>query len=301
MCSCNQTESFDIDGRAPFDPQERPEVGWRVVTPRYFAALEIPLRAGRVLTGQDGPAAPLVVVVNEALAGRFFPAGDAIGARIRFAPDGDPVEIVGVVGDVRHHGPARPAEPELYVAAAQFPAREMTLLVRAAGDPALLLPAIRGQVQALDPDQPVFGEGSMNAVVRLMIQPVRFSLRLLGAMALLALSLAGVGIYGVMAQLMAERTREIGLRVALGGSRGEVTGLVLRQGMRPAVIGLAAGLGGAVLLTQGMRRLLVGVNPTDPGTLGLVSALMLGVALLACWVPARRAAGMDPMVALRSE
>jgi predicted lysophospholipase L1 biosynthesis ABC-type transport system permease subunit len=245
-----------------------------------------------------------VVIVNETLARRWFPNG-ALGQRL-FLP-GDttqPAEIVGIAGDMKHAGLARAAPPEMFLPQAQQPVWEMTLAVRTAGgDRAAmaLLPALRNAVLEIDPDQPVYDQQTMRDRFAFSVLQYRFSLRLLAALSVIVLLLAGVGIYGVISHLVVERTREIGIRIALGGDHGAVQRLVVRQGMSPAAIGLLAGLILAPLVTTLIRGLLVGVSPHDPLTFLTVAVLLFAVALAACWLPARRAARVDPMIALRTE
>jgi putative ABC transport system permease protein len=300
LCQCNQTSSFQIEGAPPFPQGEEPDVGWRVVTPGYFAALGVPLREGRAFESADNAAGRPVAIVNETLARRYFPDG-AVGRRLRLTPDTPPVEIVGVLSDLRHDGPARLPQPELYVPAAQIPAREMNLVVRTTSSPAGMLPTLRAEVQRLDPDQPVFDQRTMRDVFDLVVGTHRLALRLLGALGGLALALAAVGIYGVLVQLVAERTREIGIRVALGSDPPAVQRLVLRQGMVPVAWGLMVGLLAGLGLTRALASQLVGVSSAEPLTLVTVALLLATVALAACYLPARRATSVDPMVALRAE
>jgi putative ABC transport system permease protein len=302
LCQCNQTTSFHIVGEEPFQPDARPDVGWRVVTPAYFAALGVPVIAGRGLTERDDAGMPRVAVVSSPLARRWFPQG-AVGRRIRtLAQTGDmvTVEIVGVMADVRHGGPAQLPSSDLYFPAAQVPVWEMTLAVRAV-DPAAVLPALRTTVRAVDANQPVSDQRTMRAAFAAVIGPQRLSQQLLAGLGAIAILLAGVGIYAVIAQLVAERTREIGIRVALGGDRAAVLGLVLRQGLTPAAWGLVAGAVAALVVTQLLESQLFGVRPGDPATLVVVAGLLFGVAALASYAPARRATRVDPMVTLRSE
>ena len=298
LCQCNQTTSFAIVGMEPFRPDERPDVGLRVVTPDYFAALGVPVVAGRRLETSDAAATPRVVVVNQTLARRYFPDG-AIGRRVRFYGD-TPFEIVGIVGDVRHDGPSRQPGPELYISALQEPLREMTLAVRAA-DPVAVLPAIRGAVREVDPDQPVADQRTMRDALTAVLGPHRLAQRVLGGLGAIALALAAVGIYAVIAQLVTERTREIGIRLALGGDPAAVRALVLRQGVTPAAWGTLAGTVLAVLAAQLLAAQFVGVRARDPGTLLVVALVLLGVAVLAAYLPARRATRVDPLSALRAE
>jgi predicted permease len=257
LCQCNQTTSFQIEGAPPFPPGEGPDVGWRVVTPGYFAALGVPLREGRGFDAADNAAGRGVAIVNQALARRYFPNG-AVGRRLVLTGDSLPFEIVGLLSDVRHDGPARLPQPEVYLPAAQVPAREMNLVARTTSSPAGLLPALRAEVQRLDPDQPVFDQRTMRDVFDLVVGPHRLALRLLAALGVLALALAAVGIYGVLVQLVAERTREIGIRVALGSDPPAVRRLVLRQGMVPVAWGLVIGLLAALGLTRAVASQLVG-------------------------------------------
>jgi putative ABC transport system permease protein len=304
LCRCNQTSGFSVVGAPPYPIGEGPEMGWRVITPGYFKTLNVPVRAGRDFAPTDVESAPRVTIVNETLSRRWFPDGGALGRRLYL--NGDTTqswEVVGIVGDMRHDGPAKQSPPELYVPAAQAPVWEMTMTVRARneGAAAALLPAIRAAVLEIDPDQPVYDQQTMESLVALSVMQYRFSLRLLAGLGIIALVLAGVGIYGVIGHLVAERTREIGIRIALGGDRGSVQRLVVRQGVTPAVLGIAAGLVLAPALTLLIRRMLVGVSPFDPLTFAAVAALLLLVAVAACWVPARRASRVDPLLALRAE
>jgi len=305
LCGCNQTSGFSVIGAPPYPPGEGPEMDWRIITPGYLSALRVALVRGRDITSADGRDAPAVAIVNETLSRRWFPDGGALGRRLY--ADGDttrPIEVVGIVGDVRHEGLTRQAPPEMYLPAAQFPVWEMTVVARVAGGEraaAALLPALRAAVLEIDPNQPVYDQQTMENLLAFSMLQYHFSLRLLAALGVIALVLAGVGIYGVIAQLVAERTREIGIRIALGGDQRSVQRLVVRQGMMPAAIGIGVGLVLAPALTLLVRGMLVGISPTDPLTFATVVVLLLGVALAACLLPARRAARVDPMVALRAE
>lgn len=299
LCGCNQTTSFAILGQEPFRPGEEPDVGWRAITPGYFAALNVPIVSGRgIAVTDDARATPRVVVVNQTLARRYFPDG-AIGKRIRFQ-DTAAVEIVGVVADVRHQGPTQPPAPELFVTTAQYPGWELTIAVRAA-DPVAVLSVVRTTVMTIDPDQPVSDQRTMQAAFSAILGPHRLSQQLLAALGAIALLLAGVGIYAVIAQLVGERTREIGIRVALGGDRATVLALVLRQGLTPALWGLAVGSVAAFGATQLLSSQLFGVRPGDPVTMLVVVVVLFAVAALAAYAPALRATRIEPMVALRSE
>jgi hypothetical protein len=265
-----------------------------VVTPEYFAALGVPVAAGRGLSAGDDASAPRVMVVNQVLARRWLSEG-AVGRRLRVGPDTATAEIVGVVADMRHDGPSRLPGPEIYFPAAQVPVNEMTLAVRAAE------PALRAAVLEIDAEQPVAEQRTMTEAYNAVIGPQRLSQRLLSALGIIALLLAGVGIYAVVGQLVAERTREIGIRMALGGDRRAVLALVLQQGLAPALWGLVFGTVGALAVTQALRTQLFGVRPGDPATMVSVAVLLFGVAALAAYAPARRATRIEPMTALRTE
>jgi putative ABC transport system permease protein len=299
LCQCNQTTTFRILGAPPVRPGELPDVGLRVVTAGYFAALGVPVLAGRGLTDRDDTRAPRILVINQTAAHRYFPGG-AVGQRVFIGPDTAAVVIVGVVADMRHEGPARLPGPELYVPMAQLPMPEMTIVARGQ-NAALLLPGIRAAVHSLDPDLPVAEQRTMRAAFDLVIGQYRLSQRLLAALGAIALLLAAVGIYAVVVQLVLERTREIGIRIALGGGRAAVIALVFQQGVAPAAWGLLAGGIGAVALTQALRSQLFGVRPGDPSTIAVVAVLLFGIAALATYGPARRATRIEPMAALRAE
>jgi len=311
---------FQIEGRpatekVDFDlPPDRNAFGhfyyWQV-TPDYFKTMGIALRRGRVLHVTDHANAPLVVVINETMARQFWPRGEALGKRVRLSwsasQRGPWAEIVGVVRDVSLRQLNEEAQPEAYLALAQGPqiagwtARGMTITVRTASDPLALADAVRREVRALDNAVPVFFVRTVEQVLDQTVAQPRFNLILLGLFAVVALLLAAVGIYGILANAVRLRTHEIGIRLALGARPGAVFRLVVGQGMTLALVGVGLGLGGAWALTRYLESLLYEVKPTDPLTFGGVAALLLGVALLACYLPARRAMKVDPMVALRYE
>jgi predicted permease len=276
-----------------------------VVSPGYFAAMGIPLLGGRLLAESDAPDAPHVAVVSQAVARRVWPGDDAIGRRIVFGNmDGDarPITIVGVVGDVRHDGPEASPRGAVYLHVQQRPRRSdtFTLVVRTAGEARRLIPEVRREVQALDPTvAPVFRPLAEH--VSAVVSERRFNLTLIGAFGATALLLAALGIYGVVSFSVARRTREIGIRVALGASSRLVVGQFLREGGRLALAGVALGLVAAAALSRLMASLLYGTSAHDPPTYAAVAALLLLVALVASWIPALRASRVDPMVALRRE
>jgi len=284
--------------------------GFQAVSPNYFATLRIPLVRGRLLAAEDRGGAAPAAVVNETFVRRYFAGRDPIGQRFReFQPGLDPPEltIVGVVRDARRDGPAADLIPLVYVAAAQPETyRERTHLYEVAvradvADPHALLPAIQRAVWSIDPAQPITNVLTLNEVIAGASAERRFNMTLLSAVAILALGLAIVGVYGVVAYAAAQRTREIGIRIALGAGRRQVLSLVIASGLQWALLGVAVGLAGAYAGTRFLAKLLFGVTPTDLGTFAGLAALMLGVATLASYVPARRAASVNPMAALRGD
>ncbi len=274
----------------------------------YFRAMGIPLRRGRFLAAQDTARSARVGVVNEAFARRFFPGEEALGKRFSYGvPDSGTaptwVEIVGVVGDVHQYDLAQVPEPEVYYPLAQAPARavEMTLVIRSGLPLASLLSSLRSEIASLDPDQPLTGLQTLESSVSTTLQQRRLSTLLLSLFSAGALLLALLGIYAALAYSVAQRTREIGVRMALGARAEGVVRLVVGQGMRLAALGAGLGVVFALLLGRVIAGLLYGVGPHDPVTFAAVVALLLGAAFLACWVPARRASRVDPLIALRAE
>ncbi len=281
---------------------EEPLANVTIATPGYFRTMGIPLLRGRLFEELDNLDSARVVLINETLARRYWPNQDPTGRRITLSYGGPGArEIVGVVGDVRQRGLLGEPVPEVFLPLRQAPFGSMTLLVRSAGDPLELLAAAKNQVWAVDKDLPVWSSGSMTGLIADSIADRRGFLLLLGLFAAMALCLAVVGIYGVISLLTAQRTHEIGVRLALGAQRRDIFRLVLGQGMRLTLAGVALGLVGALLLTRLLSSFLFGVKPTDPLTLAAVAVLLAGAALLACYIPARRAMRVDPMVALRYE
>jgi putative ABC transport system permease protein len=305
---------FLVEGR-PFPPAGKELIAhYRIISPDYFKALGIRLVKGREFSEHDTAESPQVVIVSETLARHVWPTEDPIGRRITVGGTRNIWgEVVGVVRDVRHFGLSREPAPELYWAYPQvsaFPGpvqnlrrlrRSLTLVVRTASDPMGIVPAIRSSVLSVDRGQPVFDARTMRQVLSASLAQPRFTAFLLGTFALVALTLAALGIYGVIAHSVLGRTHEIGIRMALGAVRRDILGLMLRQGMVPVLLGVAIGLTGAFALTRLMSTLLYGVKPADPATYGVISLLVAGVAMLACYIPARRATKVDPMAALRYE
>jgi putative ABC transport system permease protein len=265
----------------------------------------IPVVSGRAFTDQDRVGSPEVAIINETMARRFWPGEEAVGKRFKFGDDPDNnnpwFTIVGVVGDMRRTGFDRPVRYETFLPHAAFTARTMTLIVRTAGNPAAMAGPVRQAVRGIDPEQPVYAVATMDEMLAGMMAQRRFSMTLIATFAALALVLALVGVYGVTSYLVAQRTREIGVRLALGAEPRSVVGMVVRQGMAVAAVALALGIAAALALTHLMSGLLYGVSSTDLTTFAGVVALLATVTALANWVPARRAARVDLSVALRGE
>ena len=288
-------------------PQEfsvsAPQAVFSVVAPGTFATLGIPLKLGRDFHESDTYDAPFAAVINEALAKSAFPGQDPMGHAIYCGLDSmNPMKIVGIVGDIRQYGPAREPSPEIYMAYEQhpFPATHLSVVIRTALEPAALSETVRRKANERSADVPVKFT-TMEASLAENVAAPRFRTLLLGIFAGLAVCLAMAGVYGVMSYVVGQRSNELGLRMALGASPGDVFRLVLRQALILAGMGIAIGLVGAFAVTQLLRSMLFGVKATDPATYAGVIALLGGVALVASYIPARRAARVDPIVALRDE
>ena len=298
---------FDVEGRPPAAPGHRAMTDYRLTSPDYFVAMGIRLVKGRAFSRSDTEAAPGVVIINETMAARFFPGEDPIGKRLDLSGEPrDLREIVGVVGDVRNYGVDAEVKPEVYVPFLQSaPAylsgvvSALTIVVRSAIEPAALGSALREQVQALDRDQPVSEIKTMEWYLADSIAQRRFNMFLLGVFAGLALVLAAVGIYGVIAYTVSQRTHEMGIRIALGAKGGDILRLVFGNAMSTTLTGIALGLGAAFALTRLLRSLLYQVSPTDPVVFAAIPLLLLSVAAVATYLPARRAVKVNPITALR--
>ncbi|HTQ53620.1 MAG TPA: ABC transporter permease [Bryobacteraceae bacterium] len=296
---------FQIAGR-PWPASEAvPDVEKRVATTDYFRTMGIPLKQGHFFTAQDGAGRHRVCLIDETLARSFFPKGDAIGqflidARVS-QTRGDTSEIIGIVGGVKDRNLMNGPRPVIYHPALQTPRPFMNLVVRTAGDPLALVPAIQQRVRALDRNLPVYKIATMEQNLSDSLMRRRFSMLLLAVLAAFALCLAGLGIYGVISYAVSQRVREIGIRMALGAEAGNVERLILSQGMRPVAAGVALGLLASLAAMRALASLLYGVQPSDPATFLAVSGILLAIATLASVIPARRAAHVDPMAALRHE
>lgn len=300
----NITTFLNIEGRQ-ISPAERPEIDFRRATTGYFQTMGIPLLAGRLVTEQDVTNNNGAVVINEAMAKRFWPGEDPIGKRISTATsNGQQTQwqtIVGVVGSVRHLGLDVEPRPEIYYHTTTNPPSGPVVVIRTTGDPQRLISIARAKVRELDRNVAISNVNTMDKLVAQSVAQRRFGMFLVGIFAALALVLAVVGIYGVVSYSVAQRTNEIGVRMALGASANDVLKMVLKHGMTLALIGIGVGLAGAFAATRLMVAVLFDVKPTDVATFAIVSVGLIFVALLACYVPARRAMKVDPLVALRYE
>ncbi|HEX8190085.1 MAG TPA: ABC transporter permease [Pyrinomonadaceae bacterium] len=296
--------SLTVEGRPVLSVGEAPMINHCVVAPGYFRAMGIPLLTGRDFAEADAQDATKVTVVDERLARTFWPGESPLGKRVRFGPpeSNEPWHtVVGVVGEVRHERPDAATRMSVYIPHQQAPVRQMTLAVRTGGDPAGLAAAVRSQVRELDPDQPVTDVRTMEEVLTSAIWQPRLHAILFGVFAAVALALASVGIYGVMSYAVTQRTHEIGIRIALGAGPRDIVRLVVGHGLALTLVGVALGAASAFALTRVMTSLLFEVSAADPATFAANVALLTAVSLVACYIPARRATRVDPLVALRYE
>jgi putative ABC transport system permease protein len=308
----SSVRSLLIEGRAGSDSQFRSEgagpanssnsVNANVVGPAYFQTMGIPLLRGRDFNSQDTEDKPGVVVVNETFAQRHFPGEEVLGKRLSFQGTKGPFkEIVGVVRDSKYVSLSESPMPFVFLPLPQNHETGMTLLVRASGNPASLAGPVRQEVQGIEPNLPVSNPTPMNELIGNTLYAARVGAILLGVFAILALVLASIGLYGVMSFAVAQRTRELGIRMALGAQAGDVFGLVLRHAARLIVAGVVLGLGVAFAVTRLLTSFLYGVSATDRITFVVIPVVLAIVALIACYVPARRATKVDPLVALKYE
>jgi len=294
----NDREYFTIENR-PLPPGQSLVADFRRISPRYLNTMGVPLLQGRLLSDRDVAGAPLVILIDETLARQYWPNENPIGRRMRLW--GEFREVVGIVGQVHHYGLEKQPEPTIYAPYEQMPNKSMALAVRTTMDTPAVVKAVKQAVWAVDRGQPVFQIRSMDEYLALADTAPRISTALLLVFACLSMLLAALGIHGVVSYGVAERTREFGLRMALGSTPGQLTALVVRNGLKTALMGLMAGMAGAAALASALRALLYGVAPLDPAVMAGVAALLLTVALIANYVPARRATRIDPMEALRNE
>ena len=292
---------FAVQEAPPSVPGEAPAADFRDVSPGYFATLGIPLLQGRIFTNHDNADGPRAAIVDATLARRFFPNQDPVGKHLQFAEVSRPWEIVGVVGAVHDTGFDQQPRPTIYFPNLQTGDQTMSLVVRTDLPPGAILPSIKNAIWAVDKDQPVFNVKTMDEIISAVVSAARLAFILLGIFACLALILAAVGIYGVTSYSVSQRTHEIGIRMALGARESDVLRLVVAHGLRLGLVGVGLGVAGALVLTRFLASLLYGIRPTDPRTFLGVSVLMATVAIVASYIPARRASKVDPMEALRYE
>jgi putative ABC transport system permease protein len=292
----NENALIVLAGPTPSEPIKR-LVDFRVVTPGYFKAIGMTMLRGRDFTAADNEHAPGALIINEALARQFFPNQDVIGKRFGLA---DPI-IVGIVGDARDDNLDKPAAPGFYAPFAQTPRVEMGIVLRSTVEPEALIASVRNAMKELYPAQPILGFKTMEQRIYERTAAKRIMTIVMGLFAGIALLLAGVGLYAVMGYAVAQRTHEIGVRLALGAPRRSILRMVLGQGLKLTLVGMALGMAGSLAMTRFMVSLLYGVGATDALTFILVSLMLVGAALLACWLPARRATTVDPMIALRND
>jgi predicted permease len=290
---------LSLEGRET-EGGRRPLVEGSTVTPEYFRLLGIPLLRGRLFSDMDNENAPGATVINEAFARTYWPDEDPLGKRVKLGRTTKSWStVVGVIADARTESLEQSSVPQIYRSLYQAPGKDLAIFLRGSLDPAEIPGEVRQQVQSVDPELPVFGGVTLSEVVSGSLSQRRFSMEMVLLFGLTALLLAGLGIYGTISYVVNERTHEIGIRVALGAERGEILRMILRQGLELAIVGAAAGLVGALIVAHLMAGLLYGVTPTDPLTFAGVAVVLTCVALAACYIPARRATKVDPMLALR--
>ncbi len=297
----NDTSTFHVENHLLAPGESPPGAAYRIITPGYLRSIGIPILQGRTFEESDTDEAALRVVVNKELARRRWPDQDPIGRRLSFGPEGPWREVIGVIGTVRNVGLDAQVDEQIYTPYTRFTPSTMSFVIHLEAAAVDLTRAIRSTLQALDPALPIYDIKSMDQRVGESVAPQQYSMLLLLLFAMVGLVLAGVGVYGVTAYAVSRRTHEIGIRMALGAQPRDILKLVVGQGMVLTLVGVGIGLMGAFVLTRFLESLLFGVTPTDPATFAAVSLLLVGVALLACYLPAHRATKVDPMVALRYE
>ena len=295
----NNSTTVAIDGYTPRENEEI-TINYSTVGARYFETMSIPIRAGREYNDSDTATSPRTLVINESMARRYWPDGNALGKIVRFGPNAN--EVVGIVADSKYSSINERPLAQLFIPMARSETSTLRLFVRTSGDPSLLVAEVRNAIRALDPALPVYDARTLNEHMQIAVFAQRLAANLLGAMGVLALLLASIGLYGVMAYAVSQRTQEMGIRLALGASPWSLLSMIVRQGMKLTIVGLAIGFAiafGAFGSIGAVRTLLPGISPLDPITFISVPLLLAAIALLASWIPARKAGKVDPLVALR--
>jgi putative ABC transport system permease protein len=295
--------AFAVEGRPPLPPDQFQDAEAYTASEDYFRVMNIPVKRGRAFTSEDRADGPLSMVINETFARRYFPGEDPLSHRITLnnPQQGPWAQIVGIVGDVRHDGMGAEPYPQMYSATSQSPPRGATLVMKTEADPSSLISAVRSEIRNIDAGLPLYNIRPMEQLTRESMARPRFNTFLIALFAALALLLASVGIYGVMSYSVTQRTHEIGVRMALGAASTDITRMIVWHGLKVSLAGVTVGLGASFALTWLMKSLLYGVSATDPLTFAAIAALLTLVAMVACYIPARRATRVDPMIALRYE
>jgi predicted permease len=299
--SGGSSTGIGVDGYVPRENEEI-VINYSTVGPRYFETLGTPIRQGREFAKTDTPDSPHVIIINEAMARRYWPKGNALGGRIQMGSN--PVEVIGIVADSKYSSINERPLPQLFLPMARSEVSTLRLFVRTDGDPGPLVTELRNTIRGLDASLPVYDARTLTEHMQTAVFAQKMAANLLGAMGVLALLLAAIGLYGVMAYAVSQRTQELGIRLALGASPGSLLGMIVGQGMKLTAIGLVIGLAlamGAFGSIGAVRTLLPGISPLDPITFMAVPILLGAIALLASWIPGRRAGKVDPLVALRYE
>jgi predicted permease len=295
----NSSTSVTIDGYTPRENEEI-VINYSTVGARYFETMGIPIRAGREYDDRETPTSPRTIVINEAMARRYWPDGNALGKIVRFGPNAN--EVIGIVADSKYSSINERPVTQLFLPMARSEVSTLRLFVRTNGEPAPLVADVRNAIRSLDPNLPIFDARTLNEHMQVAVFAQRMAANLLGAMGVLALLLAAIGLYGVMAYAVSQRTQEMGIRLALGASPSSLLNMVVGQGMRLTIVGLVIGLSLALAAfgsIGAVRTLLPGISPLDPITFIAVPALLAAIAFVATWIPARRAGRVDPLIALR--
>jgi predicted permease len=297
----NNSTSVGVDGYVPRENEEI-VINYSTIGPKYFETMGIPIRQGREYDETDTAQSPRTLVINETMARRYWPQGNALGGRVRLGPN--TAEVIGIAADSKYSSISERPLPQLFFPMSRSEVSTLRLFVKTSGDPGPLVAEVRNAIRGIDATLPVYDARTLNEHMQVAVFAQRMAANLLGAMGVLALLLAAIGLYGVMAYAVSQRTQELGIRLALGASPGSLLGMVVRQGMTLTLMGLAIGLAlalGAFGSIGAVGTLLPGISPLDPITFVTVPLVLGLIALLASWIPGRRAGKVDPLVALRYE